>query len=570
MAYDPQSEVGLIHKWLHGHDDRGDDRGAELGDRIDTGEALDENMRRNRVNYLLANASLDIDANFYPPGPEEIRRASVMEAPQNTVGEPEVGGLRESALENLYSKLDPRGQGYVEGIFLEEDSVLVRLNAREEDLSVDLTPYERGLLSYAMPKITQAITHSGRITHDRILYILRSILFASQPRAAAARTIERRTEVGPVVVKAPEVADLDSEDAASERKPSKQYSKLLFDGGDQPENLTEAGSNLLSLIVRLYSKLDPTGLGFLEDLPSAESAGLTPFEASLLELTRGRLQWEFHRADAEGDGKVGKQIVINMLCEAMEADLVGERRSEKRLTKDGMSRPPLETELRSIHREAARLRQGKKGYDRGGDPAAMCTFKPEITRRKNSATNTRPPRASATARLANTMSTKDREELLELQECTFQPNLHKVVAPKYQNPKYRTHRTNGKPEAKDPADVVKYGAFSLWVDNLRSFNKTTPVDEDNHPSPWARRDASPGKNPRKMDMDMSCGRYRKDANPRTDRGEQDWGRCIRLTEQYFKDQPPQSPAIEEENTRVFAETFLALRASASRGRDLLL
>ena len=34
-----------------------------------------------------------------------------------------------------------------------------------------------------------------------------------------------------------------------------------------------------------------------------------------------------------------------------------------------------------------------------------------------------------------------------------------------------------------------------------------------------------------MDMDMSCGRYRKDANPRTDRGEQDWGRCIRLTEQ---------------------------------------
>ena len=47
-----------------------------------------------QVNYLLANASLDIDANFYPPGPEEIRRASVMEAPQNTVGEPEVARRR--------------------------------------------------------------------------------------------------------------------------------------------------------------------------------------------------------------------------------------------------------------------------------------------------------------------------------------------------------------------------------------------------------------------------------------------------------------------------------------------
>ena len=46
--------------------------------------------------------------------------------------------------------------------------------------------------------------------------------------------------------------------------------------------------------------------------------------------------------------------------------------------------------------------------------------------------------------------------------------------------------------------------------------------------------------------------------------------ALPLLRRYFKDQPPQSPAIEEENTRVFAETFLALRASASRGRDLLL
>merc|ERR1719473_424459 len=146
----------------------------------------------------------------------------------------------------------------------------------------------------------------------------------------------------------------------------------------------------------------------------------------------------------------------------MEADLVGERRSEKRLTKDGLSRPPLETELRSIHREAARLRQGKKGYERV-DTAAMCTFKPEITRTKHSS-NTRPPRASATARLANTMSTKDREELIELQECTFQPNLHKCVAPKFQNPKYRTHRTQPRRTTHDKDEAaraaVRIGAFS--------------------------------------------------------------------------------------------------------------
>merc|ERR1719407_314845 len=133
---------------------------------------------------------------------------------------------------------------------------------------------------------------------------------------------------------------------------------------------------------------------------------MTAFETALMDLVRNRLQYEFHKADEEGDGRVGKQIVMNMLCEALEQDLSGEKQ-QRRPVKDGMSRPPLETELRSIHREAARLRQGKKGYERV-DTAAMCTFKPEITRRQN-VSNTRPPRASATARLANTMSTKDRE-----------------------------------------------------------------------------------------------------------------------------------------------------------------
>merc|ERR1719421_2397680 len=151
------------------------------------------------------------------------------------MGDAEVGGLRESALENLYQKLDPRGQGYVEGIFLEEDSVLVRLNVREEDLAVDLTPYERGLLSYAMPKITQAITHSGRITHDRVLYILRSILFASQPGARGAAARDRgRSKIEPGVLAQSEDQrgapgrppaargggfDLDSEGDEEERKP---------------------------------------------------------------------------------------------------------------------------------------------------------------------------------------------------------------------------------------------------------------------------------------------------------------------------------------------------------------
>merc|ERR1719238_1186783 len=191
MSYRPEPEVGLIHKWLTGRGEEkhgmnaGGNVGMELGD---PEPEIDERSRRNRVNYLLANASMDIDAPLFPPPNDEIRRASVMEAPQTQVDDDAgTNGLRISALENLYGKLDPRGQGYLEGIFLEEDSVLVRLNPKEEDMAVDLTPYERGLLSYAMPKITQAITHSGRITHDWVIYILRAILFASNQRDREAK-----------------------------------------------------------------------------------------------------------------------------------------------------------------------------------------------------------------------------------------------------------------------------------------------------------------------------------------------------------------------------------------------
>lgn len=141
------------------------------------------------------------------------------------------------------------------------------------------------------------------------------------------------------------------------------------------------------------------------------------------------------------------------------------------------------------------------------------------------------------------------------------------MAPKYDNPQYRTHRTQ-------PAQRVtrsKEGSLSRWVDSLRGFRGTTPVDGETHPSPYARRDASPGKTPRKRDMDFGAVPHRHDANPRTDAYEQDWGRCIRLADSAFKDRPEGAHVLnEEENTRQFAETFLSLRAAATRGRDLLL
>jgi hypothetical protein len=271
--------------------------------------------------------------------------------------------------------------------------------------------------------------------------------------------------------------------------------------------------------------------------------------------------------------RVGKQVVVNMLCETMEQDLHGQK---KRLpAKGGASAEPLlETEVRSMRRVAAKMRQiGKDKFVRPWDSMQQCTFTPEIMNhaRPNSA---HAPRTSATARLANTMSTKDREELLELQECTFQPNLHKCVAPKPEEPKYRLHRRPGdqmlqKAQRDWRRHYRQDGGPSRWAENLRSFASSTPIDPRTNPSSHARREVSPGKSARKADMDLSVSGRRRDFRPRTDQGELDWGAFIRLNSQRFREQTADY-AEEEENTRVFAETFLSLRSRAGRGRELVL
>merc|ERR1719379_1973903 len=241
----------------------------------------------------------------------------------------------------------------------------------------------------------------------------------------------------------------------SDKRPAKSKSfdgLKRFSGPDsddelalsQPRKSVEGSSNLMGLIARLYKKLDPDAKGYLDDVP-AISQDMTAFETALMDLVRNRLQYEFHKADEDGDGRVGKQIVMNMLCEALEQDLSGEK-GPRRPVKDGLNRPPLETELRSIHREAARLRKGHRASGSGPykDGMELCTFKPEIIKRSERPTQSaRAPRVSATSRLGATMSSKDIKEMIELQECTFQPNLHKCIAPKFEDPKYRLHRTRG-------------------------------------------------------------------------------------------------------------------------------
>merc|ERR550537_1290570 len=512
------------------------------------------------------------------PDKKEIRKQSIMASPDELIEETPAG-LRLTALENMYKKLDARGQGYLEDLYLDETAVFVRYNFEEPEEPIELTQYERGLLSYAMPNIQQAITLTGRITHERMIYILRTILFAADPRDDAKGRLEKVAQSQQAKTgDQPKAKQNDGMKQSANEGSNIRFAMQDSDDEDfamsQPRRSVEGSSNLMGLITRLYKKLDPDGKGYLDEVPEI-SDDMTAFEAALMELVRNRLQYEFHKADEEGDGRVGKQIVMNMLCEALEQDLAGEK-GPRRPVKEGLNRPPLETELRSIHREAARLRKGKRAGGAGYvDGMELCTFKPEIIKRSERPNqNSRAPRASATSRLGATMSSKDIKEMIELQECTFQPNLHKCVAPKFEDPKYRLKRTRGNQHRiRDGREWRRHwrqdGGYSRWAENLRGFSDRTALDDSTNKSSYARRDVSPGKYARKADMDVSILTTRRDAKARTDTGELDWGSSIRLASQRFREQDRGEELEEQENTRAYAETFLALRATQARGRDLI-
>merc|ERR1719387_755055 len=371
-TYTPSAELGLIHKWIRGNDMPDDDNGGggEADDGYKGMKAAEK--RKKQMGTLVSSAATNYMEDMVMPGKEELRKQSIMASPDALI-EDTPAGLRLTALENMYKKLDARGQGYLEDVYLDASSAFVRYSFDEPEEPIELTQYERGLLSYAMPNIQQAITITGRITHERLIYILRTILFASDPRDDAKKRLEEqalvqskaKTDKKPVNMglKRFAVPESDDEFDLSQRKRS-----------------VEGSSNLMGLISRLYKKLDPDARGYLDDVP-AITEDLTAFETALMDLVRNRLQYEFHKADEEGDGRVGKQIVMNMLCEALEQDLSGEK-GPRRPVKEGLNRPPLETELRSIHREAARLRKGQRAGGTGyHDGMELCTFKPEITKR---------------------------------------------------------------------------------------------------------------------------------------------------------------------------------------------
>lgn len=363
------------------------------------------------------------------------------------------------------------------------------------------------------------------------------------------------------------------------------------------------GSSLLTLIEKVYQKLDPEQVGYLthatlSDLPK----DLTPFEASLIDLCHNRLVFQMERGHNGAGYKNGlpKQDVLKMLCQAMEADFASDpkdgtpgavkmRSPDK---KSGDTTMPLETAMRSVYREARKQRSGKFGYV-AEDPAANCTFKPAINKSPPESGSPNKRTAPALNRLSRPMSTRDMQEYVELQECTFQPNLHKCIGSRTRNsckwywddytegPRYRSSR---RPAREGPPRLRKN---PHWVDTLRGgWGAGKPPTHHVQPPKEEARDIPKVVQP---EMAFTLEKTRHDLNgplrlftapdaagskeyfEHKAQGERDWGKYIRLHGRGFEveaDTARLEDEEEEEATAQFAQKFLHLRRSGARARSV--
>jgi hypothetical protein len=387
--------------------------------------------------------------------------------------------------------------------------------------------------------------------------------------------------------------------------PSRTMSpKVLFPAGNEKRDASPeknaavqgVGSSLMTLIEKVYNKLDPGNQGFLKDLKIDNEEELSPFERSLIDLCHNRFVYQMERGGYSQGLK--KDEVIKMLCQAMEADFTADpkdgtvkmRSTDKK--RQGDSAMPLETAMRSVQREARKHRNGNFGYVQE-DPAALCTFKPVINKHdvSRAASDRKSP---ALGQLSRPMSTRDMKEYVELQECTFQPNLHKCIGGSNgagtgcrwhwdsmeTGPRYRSSRLPGR----DGAPRLRKSPH--WVDTLRGgWGAGKP------PKHYVQPPKDVTQNPEKViqpEMAFTLEKSRHDLNgpmqlftaPTADapkeaydsrtQGERDWGKYIRLQGRGFEVGMEQGLEDDEEEaaTRQFADKFLSLRQSGARTRNV--
>jgi hypothetical protein len=544
------------------------------------------------------------------------------------------GSLRENALNRAWLKLDFQKLGKIDNLLTAAANSLVVIQNHSNHVA-DLTAYERGLIEYAMPRLRDVIDREGSLAKHKFITICRKCLTGSQQMLEYMEKSEAQVYAN----LAPQHVHGHHDDAPSTpagrgrfdpgspktagsstpmplkargrmsvmRSPAFDKSKDHASGrldADTAEFVT-TGSALKLMLDRIFDKLDVHGQGYLDETPDASQGSLTSFESALIELAQFRLQYEL-----KAGGVLQKAQVVEILRETMDQDYPlgdeDETKNEAYPVKDKPQRkahrgyPPLETAMRSVYREARKFRSEKPDLSTEERQRLECTFHPMINYNP-----TGPMHATSAARSRHqifagsgtrSMSTKDMKEYVELQECTFAPNLYKhlsntktrVHKAMYDfdpdHPQYRTKRRDAnilvkELQKREHLEGHAAGALHMhgcrgklyWQETLRQDNAESQFTSNERADPEDRIKPDAG-----MDLGMRKERHNFKpaiAEPR------DWGKYIRVNDvRYgavmdFKTSgvehgyDTQDPEEAEVASKAFAETFLSMRQSRGRMRS---
>lgn len=326
--------------------------------------------------------------------------------------------------------------------------------------------------------------------------------------------------------------------------------------GDQESDI------LVELIHNLYAKLDPRGEGRVASVPGRQDLTLSPFESNLLEMARPRLEFE-----CQENGGLDRATVFHLLCFAMDVECVidANGRCQLNLLLEDKRRKPRGAGAKfDAYVPESTLRAGRKEPKKDASTSEMdeCTFKPKV-RPKPALYASRPRRAVKLRPAEEQLTTAARQELRDLEECTFQPNLHKSMWPRLRSRScdaLRDGRDGSHRGTRRPPTHRRVARRRNWQETLRG---DPPIEEPvaGKPSTMASlmqdsHDADSGF----RNMDPQPFRFGKDTlDTRGAKERSDWRPLINLQRDYDHvdvSLPAQSDAVAER----FAERFLAVRA----------
>jgi hypothetical protein len=661
-GYDPADEIGLIGHWQAMDEDKLDPRRIAFyrGSPDEAGKAEDIMNQRmaarqkglqpspdtsldQKVTFLRVPvagfAGHEIDAETLSKEQQDHEQGSLLVFEDthqlaNASGALIPGSLRENALNRAWLKLDLQKLGKIDNLMTASGNSLVVIQNHQNHVA-DLTAYERGLIDYAMPRLREVIDRETGLPKHKFITICRKCLSGSQqmleymekseaqvyanldqrrgqhddvstPQASKNRFADSPTTAGSTTP-----APLKGRGRMSVLK-SQAYDKHNKNNSlnAEADDFVTTGSALKLMLDRIFDKLDVQGQGFLDETPDPSLAALTSFESALIELAQFRLQYEL-----KAGGVLQKSQVAEILRETMDQDYpLGDEDDPMKAEQAGMSKdkgsrkatrgyPPLETAMRSVYREARKFRSEKTELTMEEKEKLECTFTPMIN-----SNPVGPSHATTAARSRHqifsgsgtrSMSTKDMKEYVELQECTFSPNLYKHLSNSKtkihkamydfdpDHPQYRTRRRDANilvKELQKREHLEGHASGALHMHGCRGkWYWQETLRQDNAESQYTSNERADPEERVKPDAGMDLGMRREKHNWQPVHAEpRDWGKYIRVNDVRYGavldkramgiDRPDdphiaQDPEVQEEASKAFADAFLTMRQSRGRMRS---